>query len=161
MAVIHYPLTEKQQKVLDIINASIASRGCSPTIREITLQAGIQSPNGAICHIKALVRKGILDQPKAGVARSLNVKGKRSKQAKLIRPEDATKRQFQVLKAIARLTKQNKVSPSHRELMDELDIKSPNGVRCHLVALKKKGLIEWLPELGRTIRLTDKCFAQS
>ena len=47
------------------------------------------------------------------------------------------------------------VPPSVREIGAEFGINSPNGVICHLKALRKKGYIEWDEHQARTIRLVD------
>lgn len=52
------PLTARQKKVLDIITERIVDRGYGPTIREIGELTGIRSPNGVMCHLKALEKKG-------------------------------------------------------------------------------------------------------
>ena len=51
------PLTEKQHEVYDYICSRVAS-GLPPTIREIGAEFGIRSPNGVMCHVKALEKKG-------------------------------------------------------------------------------------------------------
>ena len=44
--------------------------------------------------------------------------------------------------------------PSYREMMAEFDIKAPNGIRCHLLALEKKGRIVLpVPSQARAIRI--------
>ena len=44
--------------------------------------------------------------------------------------------------------------PSYRELADDMDIDSPNGVVCHLKAMAKKGYLEIHHNQG--YQLTDK-----
>jgi repressor LexA len=46
--------------------------------------------------------------------------------------------------------------PTVREIGQEFDIKSPNGVMCHLKALQKKGLIHREPNMSRAIQLLDE-----
>lgn len=53
-------LTERQQAVYDLIRELIIRRGYGPTVREIGEHFGIRSPNGVMCHLKALERKGLL-----------------------------------------------------------------------------------------------------
>lgn len=53
-------LTERQQKVYDLIRELMIKRGYGPTVREIGEHFGIKSPNGVMCHLKALERKGLL-----------------------------------------------------------------------------------------------------
>lgn len=53
-------LTKQQQAVYDFIKDCMISRGYGPTIREIGLYMGISSPNGVICHLRALEKKGTI-----------------------------------------------------------------------------------------------------
>ena len=46
--------------------------------------------------------------------------------------------------------------PTVREIGDKFEIKSPNGVMCHLKALQKKGLIHRDPKMSRAIQLLDE-----
>ncbi len=51
-------LTERQQRVYEVIREKINSRGYGPTVREIGEILNISSPNGVMCHLRALERKG-------------------------------------------------------------------------------------------------------
>ncbi|MGD0897706.1 MAG: transcriptional repressor LexA [Thermoguttaceae bacterium] len=53
-------MTERQQKVYEFIRTKIRSRGYGPTVREIGAQFDIHSPNGVVCHLKALQKKGLI-----------------------------------------------------------------------------------------------------
>ncbi|QDS85965.1 LexA repressor [Rosistilla ulvae] len=53
-------LTTRQQTVYDMIRDKIVSRGYGPTVREIGEHFDIKSPNGVMCHLKALERKGLI-----------------------------------------------------------------------------------------------------
>lgn len=53
-------LTTRQRDVLDFISAKINGRGYGPTVREIGEQFEINSPNGVMCHLKALEKKGLI-----------------------------------------------------------------------------------------------------
>ena len=53
-------LTDRQQLVLEFIQASITERGYPPTIREIGEHLQIRSTNGVNDHLKALERKGYI-----------------------------------------------------------------------------------------------------
>lgn len=64
-----------------------------------------------------------------------------------------TARQEEVLEAIANHYTQHRVWPSYREVAAALDISSPNGIRCDIFALKKKGLLEWAPHSARSLRI--------
>jgi len=56
----HEQLTEKQQKVYEFIRNKIRNRGYGPTVREIGKHFRIRSPNGVMCHLKALEKKGLI-----------------------------------------------------------------------------------------------------
>ncbi len=56
------PLTERQQQVYDFVRDKIVSRGYGPTVREIGESLSIRSPNGVMCHLKALERKGMIQR---------------------------------------------------------------------------------------------------
>lgn len=51
-------LTKKQMRVLQFIARYIAEKKYPPAIRDIQSFMSISSPNGVICHLNALVRKG-------------------------------------------------------------------------------------------------------
>src|SRR5438309_10796535 len=53
-------LTERQREIYEFIRQKIESRGYGPTVREIGLGFGIKSPNGVMCHLKALEKKGLI-----------------------------------------------------------------------------------------------------
>lgn len=53
-------LTKRQKHVYDFIKDKIRSRGYGPTVREIGANFDISSPNGVMCHLKALEKKGLI-----------------------------------------------------------------------------------------------------
>jgi repressor LexA len=53
-------LTERQREIYDFIREKIESRGYGPTVREIGVAFEIKSPNGVMCHLKALEKKGLI-----------------------------------------------------------------------------------------------------
>lgn len=53
-------LTKRQQAIFDYVRDKILNRGYGPTVREIGLEFGIKSPNGVMCHLKALEKKGLI-----------------------------------------------------------------------------------------------------
>ena len=57
-------LTRRQKAVYDFIREKIRSRGYGPTVREIGDQFQIRSPNGVMCHLKALEKKGLITREK-------------------------------------------------------------------------------------------------
>lgn len=57
---INRTLTQRQQDIYDLIRELILQRGYGPTVREIGTHFGITSPNGVMCHLRALERKGLI-----------------------------------------------------------------------------------------------------
>ena len=53
-------LTKRQRNVYEFIRSKIRGRGYGPTVREIGEQFDITSPNGVVCHLKALEKKGLI-----------------------------------------------------------------------------------------------------
>ena len=53
-------LTKRQLAVYEFIRDKIQNRGYGPTVREIGEAFEIRSPNGVMCHLKALERKGLI-----------------------------------------------------------------------------------------------------
>lgn len=53
-------LTERQREIYEFIRIKIEGRGYGPTVREIGEAFGIKSPNGVMCHLKALEKKGLI-----------------------------------------------------------------------------------------------------
>jgi repressor LexA len=52
--------TDRQMEIYAFIRDKIHSRGYGPTVREIGQAFRIRSPNGVVCHLKALERKGMI-----------------------------------------------------------------------------------------------------
>lgn len=53
-------LTTRQKEVYEFIREKIRNRGYGPTVREIGANFDISSPNGVMCHLKALEKKGLI-----------------------------------------------------------------------------------------------------
>ena len=53
-------LTKRQREVYFYIRDLIQGRGYGPTVREIGEYFEINSPNGVMCHLKALEKKGLI-----------------------------------------------------------------------------------------------------
>lgn len=53
-------LTKRQREVYEFIREKIRARGYGPTVREIGARFEISSPNGVMCHLKALEKKGLI-----------------------------------------------------------------------------------------------------
>lgn len=57
-------LTGRQRDVLAYLKSFQSERGFPPTVREMMLHFGINSPNGMVCHLKALEAKGAIRRDK-------------------------------------------------------------------------------------------------
>jgi repressor LexA len=55
-------LTKKQQAIYNFIRKHIEQEGFPPAIRDICSEFGISSPNGVMCHLKALETKGYINR---------------------------------------------------------------------------------------------------
>jgi len=53
-------LTPRQKEIYNFLKEKIEIRGYGPTVREIGSAFGIKSPNGVMCHLKALEKKGMI-----------------------------------------------------------------------------------------------------
>jgi repressor LexA len=52
--------TDMQLKVLIYMAKAMVETGVQPSIREIGAEFGFSSPNGVVCHLKALQKKGLI-----------------------------------------------------------------------------------------------------
>lgn len=55
-------LTRRQRAVFDFLLSHAAAHGYPPTIRDIAARFDIKSPNGVLCHVNALVKKGLIER---------------------------------------------------------------------------------------------------
>lgn len=55
------PLTERQREILAFVTRFYADSGYSMTVRDVCKQFGFSSPNGAVCHLKPLKRRGLIE----------------------------------------------------------------------------------------------------
>ena len=65
-------LTDRQRQILEFIQRKQATDGLTPTFREIATHFRFSSPNAALCHVQALLAKGVLKNL-PGRARALQV----------------------------------------------------------------------------------------
>jgi repressor LexA len=65
-------LTTRQQAIYDFIKEKILTRGYGPTVREIGTAFKIRSPNGVMCHLKALEKKGLITR-EAHMSRAIQI----------------------------------------------------------------------------------------
>ena len=74
-------LTTKQQAIYNYIRKHIETKGFPPAIRDICDAFGISSPNGVMCHLKALQKKGYIhrvekrDNKQRAQARGITIPG--------------------------------------------------------------------------------------
>jgi repressor LexA len=71
----HNTLTSRQREIYEFIREKIEKRGYPPTVREIGDAFEIKSPNGVMCHLNALVKKGLIDRAKQS-ARAIQLVGR-------------------------------------------------------------------------------------
>ena len=55
-------LTTRQRNILTFLQQRVVQNGVPPTVREIGARFGIKSPNGVMCHLKALEKKGVINR---------------------------------------------------------------------------------------------------
>src|SRR5438105_105443 len=65
-------LTDRQREIYEFIRDKIERRGYGPTVREIGEGFSIRSPNGVMCHLKALEKKGLIIR-EANAARAIQL----------------------------------------------------------------------------------------
>src|SRR5580704_5183673 len=65
-------LTDKQKAVYEFIRDKIRTRGYGPTVREIGTEFDISSPNGVVCHLKALEKKRMITR-EANLSRAIQL----------------------------------------------------------------------------------------
>ena len=73
-------LTETQQRIFDYIRSYIEQNGYPPAIRDIGNAFDIKSPNGVMCHLRALQKKGYIhrdekNDERGGRARAITIPG--------------------------------------------------------------------------------------
>lgn len=69
---------------------------------------------------------------------------------------DLTGRQREILDYIRSFIESEGFPPSYREIGEAFGIVSPNGIKCHLKALEKKGCIKVYSRTARGIQLIDE-----
>jgi SOS-response transcriptional repressor LexA len=65
-------LTPRQREIYVFIRSKIQGRGYGPTVREIGNEFGIKSPNGVVCHLKNLQKKGLIHR-EANMSRAIQL----------------------------------------------------------------------------------------
>ena len=77
-------LTPRQQRVYAFIVDRVTQRGAPPTIREIGRELGVNSPNGVMCHLKALESKGYIRRD-SFTARGIEIVGQNTELLTLLK----------------------------------------------------------------------------
>jgi repressor LexA len=67
-------LTTKQERIFGFIRKTIEDRGIPPTIRDICKEFEIKSPNGVMCHLRALQKKGKIRRDE-NISRGITIDG--------------------------------------------------------------------------------------
>lgn len=75
-------LTERQRAIYEFVREKILNRGYGPTVREIGSRFSIKSPNGVMCHLKALEKKGLINR-EANMSRAIQLSEGASRKAVL------------------------------------------------------------------------------
>ena len=70
-------VTDKQRQIYEFIIDRIEQIGYPPSIRDIGEKFEIKSPNGVMCHLKALEKKGMITRP-GKMARAISIDSVRS-----------------------------------------------------------------------------------
>jgi repressor LexA len=70
-------LTSRQREIYEFIRGKIEGRGYPPSIREIGDAFAIKSPNGVMCHLRALEKKELIVRHEKN-ARAIQITGVRS-----------------------------------------------------------------------------------
>lgn len=68
-------LTPRQEGIYEYIRGRILTGDPAPTVREIGENFGIRSPNGVMCHLKALEKKGYIVRDE-NLSRSIRLPGR-------------------------------------------------------------------------------------
>jgi repressor LexA len=78
-------LTRRQQEIYDYICDHIEAHGYGPAVRDICQRFGIESPNGVMCHLKALEKKGMIQRDRGKQGRG------KARAIRLAQPRPATR----------------------------------------------------------------------
>jgi repressor LexA len=71
-------LTPRQRDIFEFLKGKILNQGYGPTVREIGVEFGIRSPNGVMCHLKALEKKGLITR-EPNMSRAIQLSDKPSR----------------------------------------------------------------------------------
>ena len=119
-------ISPRQADVLDYIKKSLCVRGIPPTIREIADQIGHKSVGSVTPMVRALIRKGFVKKPRAGLSRGIVPVG------------------------MSFVESGHHASPRDNSMIVEVVIETPNGkikrlrLACRSIVIRKCG-----PSMGR------------
>jgi repressor LexA len=68
--------------------------------------------------------------------------------------------QQRVLDFITSNAEDGRPCPTHREISAHFGFRSPRAAACHLAALKKKGILVWMPGKARSLQVTSSFASQ-
>jgi SOS-response transcriptional repressor LexA len=71
-------LTGRQSEIFEFIKSFLTTNGMPPTVRDIGHTFKIRSPNGVLCHLKALEKKGVIERS-SRISRGIRVVGGQSR----------------------------------------------------------------------------------
>lgn len=69
-------ITERQKEILDFFSVYQHRHGMPPTVREVGAHFDMASTNAAICHFKALEKKGLMVRERGGISRAWRLPAK-------------------------------------------------------------------------------------
>ena len=122
-------LTDRQRNVYEFIKDKIRGRGYGPTVREIGEKFRISSPNGVMCHLKALEKKGLITREQ-NMARAIQ-----------LATEPADMSGFPLVGRIAAGALTEAIEQSERVSLDDL-FSGPRNRNTFLLEVKGESMIE-------------------
>ncbi len=150
-------LNNEELMVLQLVDKLRAQRGKPPTIDD--LARVLNTPKTMVVDVVAGLRShGYLKLERRSQQLRRRAASRdwtqTSKIERKIRKTAPTEKQARILDYIKSYTCECGSPPTIRQIGEEFGIKSPNGVTCHLAALKKKGLLDDEPGQRRSLRVT-------
>ncbi|MFN0055143.1 MAG: transcriptional repressor LexA [Planctomycetales bacterium] len=106
-------LTPRQRAIYDFIKDKIVNRGYGPTVREIGSGFKIKSPNGVMCHLKALEKKGLITR-EAHMSRAIQITEPISKMALPLRGRIAAGTPLEAVEQHESIDFSNLFTPEHQ-----------------------------------------------
>jgi SOS-response transcriptional repressor LexA len=142
-------VSPSREKILNFMIEFRERDGHWPTVREIMTYMNFSSPNGIICHLKPLMKRGFIGHGEHCSGRAWHVL-KRPDGSEYFTPvrddiptrrDTLTYRQREVLEFILKYQKDYENPPTIREIGNHFRMSNTNAVMCHIRALVKKGFL--------------------